>query len=166
MAKVKKIFSQIVNSNIFLLIFPIFIAFIAFILIMHFSSPTYKEEQKQKNTTTTITTEQQVTTEILKEGSGNEAKSGDTITVHYTGTLVDGTKFDSSYDRNEPFTFTIDSGQVIKGWDKGCIGMKVGEKRKLTIPPELGYGSQPQGNIPANSTLIFEIELLEIKSSN
>jgi peptidylprolyl isomerase len=101
--------------------------------------------------------------ETLEEGSGDQVvKSGDTITVHYTGTLEDGTKFDSSVDRGEPFTFTIGSGQVIQGWEQGFSGMKVGEKRRLTIPPEMGYGDRAVGGIPANSVLIFEVELISI----
>jgi len=90
------------------------------------------------------------------------AKDGDLLTVHYVGTLQDGTKFDSSIDRGQPFQFTLGAGKVIKGWDKGLLGMKVGEKRTLTIQPEDGYGSQAVGPIPANSVLIFEIELLKI----
>ena len=101
--------------------------------------------------------------ETLQEGSGEQTvKSGDTITVHYTGTLEDGTKFDSSVDRGEPFTFTIGTGQVIQGWEQGFSGMKVGEKRRLTIPPEMGYGDRAIGTIPANSVLIFEVELISI----
>ena len=101
--------------------------------------------------------------ETLEDGGGDQVvKSGDTITVHYTGTLVDGTKFDSSVDRGEPFTFTIGSGQVIQGWEQGFSGMKVGEKRRLTIPPEMGYGDRAVGSIPANSVLIFEVELISI----
>jgi FKBP-type peptidyl-prolyl cis-trans isomerase len=96
-------------------------------------------------------------------GTGTEAKTGDTVTVNYLGTLTNGEKFDSSYDRNQPFTAQIGVGQVIKGWDEGIIGMKVGGKRKLTIPPSLGYGSQSAGSIPPNSTLMFEVELLGIK---
>lgn len=101
--------------------------------------------------------------EDIVEGGGQEAKDGNTVSVHYTGTLEDGTKFDSSLDKNQPFEFTLGAGQVIKGWDQGIAGMKVGGKRKLTIPPSLGYGDQPAGSIPPNSTLIFEVELLEIK---
>lgn len=102
--------------------------------------------------------------EDIVVGTGAEAKSGDTVTVHYTGTLTDGKKFDSSVDRNEPFTTQIGVGGVIQGWDQGIPGMKVGGKRKLTIPPELGYGEQGAGaDIPPNSTLIFEVELLDVK---
>jgi FKBP-type peptidyl-prolyl cis-trans isomerase len=102
--------------------------------------------------------------ETIIEGEGKLSKSGDVLSVHYIGTLEDGTKFDSSVDRGTPFEFTVGVGQVIEGWDKGMIGMKVGEKRKLTIPSMLAYGeSSPSPQIPANSILIFEVELLEIK---
>jgi peptidylprolyl isomerase len=98
-----------------------------------------------------------------KVGTGQEVKTGDTVTVNYLGTLENGVKFDSSYDRNAPFTTQIGVGQVIKGWDEGIVGMKVGGKRKLIIPADLGYGSQSAGSIPPNSTLIFEVELLSVK---
>ena len=102
--------------------------------------------------------------EDLKTGDGAEAKGrGQTVIVHYTGWLEDGTKFDSSVDRNDPFSFPLDCGYVIKGWDEGVKGMKVGGKRKLTIPSELGYGPRGAGGvIPPDATLIFEVELLEI----
>lgn len=112
----------------------------------------------------TSTTSSGLKIEDLVVGNGKEVKAGDNITINYLGTLADGTKFDSSYDRNQPFQTKIGVGQVIKGWDEGVIGMKVGGKRKLTIPPDLGYGSQGAGNlIPPNSTLIFTLELLEVK---
>lgn len=100
--------------------------------------------------------------EILEEGSGKEAEAGDRLSVHYTGTLKDGTPFDSSYDRGEPYTFVLGIGEVIDGWDQGLVDMKIGEKRKLEIPSSLGYGSNGSGIIPPNAGLIFEIELLAI----
>lgn len=101
--------------------------------------------------------------DLLKEGSGVPAKDGDIVNVHYTGTLTDGTKFDSSLDRGQPFEFTLGSGMVIKGWDQGVKGMKVGEKRKLTIPSDLGYGDDGfPPSIPPKATLIFVIELFKI----
>ena len=102
-------------------------------------------------------------TEILKEGTGEGAKAGDKATVHYVGALMGGQKFDSSIDRGQPFSFQLGAGSVIRGWDEGIIGMKVGEKRRLVIPPELGYGEAGAGNvIPPNATLIFEVEMLKI----
>jgi FKBP-type peptidyl-prolyl cis-trans isomerase len=99
----------------------------------------------------------------LVVGTGAVAASGDTITVHYVGRLQGGGQFDSSYDRNQPYTFTLGTGQVIAGWDQGIPGMRVGGKRRLTIPPSLGYGSQQYGPIPPDSTLIFDVELLSIE---
>lgn len=98
-----------------------------------------------------------------KIGTGKAVKSGDTVEINYVGTLTNGTKFDASADHGGPFTTQIGVGKVIKGWDEGVVGMKVGGKRKLTIPPTLGYGDQAVGSIPANSTLIFEVELVGIK---
>ena len=102
--------------------------------------------------------------EDLKVGEGSEVVKYNIVTVNYTGWLTDGTKFDSSLNPGRsPFRFTVGGGQVIKGWDEGLIGMKVGGKRKLTIPPSMGYGNQDMGVIPSNSTLIFEIDLLIIE---
>lgn len=102
--------------------------------------------------------------EIITPGTGAEAKSGDTVEVHYTGTLTNGSTFDSSLDRGTPFSFPLGGGMVIKGWDLGIAGMKVGEKARLTIPPELGYGAMGYPPvIPANATLVFEVELLAIQ---
>ena len=100
----------------------------------------------------------------LQQGDGREAKSGDTVDVHYTGWLENGTKFDSSRDRGKPFSFHLGAGQVIRGWDEGVAGMKIGGKRKLIIPADLGYGARGAGGvIPPNATLIFEVELLGVR---
>jgi FKBP-type peptidyl-prolyl cis-trans isomerase len=101
--------------------------------------------------------------EVIRAGTGAQPKRGDTVNVHYTGWLVDGTKFDSSVDRNEPFSFVLGTGQVIQGWDQGVAGMRVGEKAKLTIPHDMAYGERGYpGVIPPRATLIFEVELLSI----
>ena len=121
-------------------------------------------------TSNTTTTTQQATAPVtelkiedMKVGSGAEAKPGQQVSVHYTGWLTDGKKFDSSVDRGHPFKFMLGAGQVIPGWDKGVAGMKVGGKRKLTIPPQLGYGEHGAGGvIPPNATLVFEVELLGV----
>jgi len=97
------------------------------------------------------------------EGDGDTAEAGNRVSVHYTGWLTDGTKFDSSLDRNQPFDFNLGAGQVIAGWDEGVCGMKIGGKRKLTIPSDLGYGAAGAGGvIPPDATLVFEVELLEV----
>ncbi len=121
----------------------------------------FQKDQEKENNNLKI--------EVLEVGSGREAKEKDKLTVHYTGWLEDGTKFDSSYDRNNPFVFTLGINQVIKGWDKGMEGVKVGGKRKLIIPPSLAYGESGMKNqlgeyiIPPNSTLTFEVEVLNIQ---
>lgn len=138
--------------------FPYRIAIVCFIALL--ASAGWAQEEKKENKK--VTTDSGLTYEILKEGSGETvAKAGDQVKVHYTGWLTNGTKFDSSVDRGDPFVFPLGQGRVIKGWDEGVAGMKVGEKRKLTIPPDLGYGARGAGNvIPPNSTLIFEVEFL------
>ena len=110
-----------------------------------------------------ITMENGLQPQDLVMGTGAEAKKGELVTVNYVGTLTNGQKFDSSYDRNQPFQFILGTGMVIQGWDLGVAGMKVGGKRKLVIPAALGYGERANGPIPANSILVFEVELLNIK---
>lgn len=133
------------------------------------SSPSATIEPSVAPVATTSATKATTTMDGLKiedevVGTGAEATPGHKITVNYSGTLTDGTKFDSSYDRGTPFTFNLGAGEVIKGWDEGFSGMKVGGKRKLTIPPELGYGANGAGGaIPPNATLIFEVELLKVE---
>ncbi|MBL8446724.1 MAG: FKBP-type peptidyl-prolyl cis-trans isomerase [Zoogloeaceae bacterium] len=112
---------------------------------------------------TSKTTATGLVIEDLEEGSGEEAFAGQFVTVHYTGWLTDGSKFDSSKDRNDPFSFPLGLRHVIAGWDEGVQGMKIGGRRKLTIPPQLGYGARGAGGvIPPNATLVFEVELLKI----
>lgn len=121
--------------------------------------PTTTQNQQNSNNVSMI---QGMKVEILKQGSGQAVKKGDNATVHYMGTLPDGLQFDSSIERNAPFTFKVGEGNVIKGWDLGVEGMKVGEKRKLTIPSELAYGERGFAIIPPSVALTFEIELLKI----
>ena len=111
-----------------------------------------------------IKTPSGLTIEDLVVGNGDAAAAGQRVSVHYTGWTTDGKKFDSSKDRGQPFMFSLGEGEVIRGWDEGVAGMKVGGKRKLTIPPELGYGSRGAGKvIPPNATLLFEVELLAVR---
>ena len=128
---------------------------------------TFAEEKKMSSNEAggrVVTTESGLQYIDLVVGTGRQAKRGDTATVHYIGWLADGKKFDSSVDRKEPFSFRVGAGQVIKGWDEGVGTMKVGGKRKLTIPPQLGYGARGAGNvIPPNATLTFDVELLELR---
>ncbi len=136
-------------------------AIISFIAIGGLIADEKKKDQVEPKE---ITTKSGLKYIDLKEGTGAEAKAGDTVEVHYTGWLKDGTKFDSSLDRGEPFSFKLGARMVIKGWDEGVAGMKVGGKRKLIIPPDLGYGKRGAGDkIPPNSELIFEVELLKVQ---
>ena len=134
--------------------------------------PRSQESAAEKSTTSDkdkkegkiVTTPSGLKYEDLQEGTGEGAKAGDVVEVHYTGWLKNGTEFDSSKNRGQPFTFPLGRGKVIKGWDEGVAGMKIGGKRKLIIPPELGYGARGAGNvIPPNAELTFEVELLGIK---
>jgi len=127
------------------------------------TSATTENTAASTATTDAAKAEADLKIENIKEGTGAEAVNGKQVSVHYTGTLTDGKKFDSSVDRGQPFKFVLGAGQVIRGWDLGVAGMKVGGKRKLTIPPELGYGERGAGGvIPPNATLLFEVELLEV----
>lgn len=121
------------------------------------------EVSSEPAATTKSSSSEKLKTEDIKVGEGREVKSGDTVVIHYKGTLTNGEQFDSSYDRGQPFETKIGVGSVIKGWDEGVPGMKIGGKRKLTIPSDMAYGEQGQGSIPPNSTLIFEVELVDIK---
>ncbi|HOW60869.1 MAG TPA: FKBP-type peptidyl-prolyl cis-trans isomerase [Candidatus Moranbacteria bacterium] len=128
------------------------------------NAPITEKNIEQKNNKSNENKTMQLEIKTTQEGTGErQVKDGDTISVHYTGRLLDGTKFDSSLDRGVPFEFTVGAGRVIQGWEQGFIGAKVGEKRTLTIPAEFGYGSRAIGSIPANSTLIFDVELVSIK---
>jgi peptidylprolyl isomerase len=130
------------------------------------STPTTNKPQEiliAMDTSNAITTDSGLKYIVVKEGDGATPQTGNNVTVHYTGTLEDGTKFDSSRDRRQPFSFKIGVGQVIKGWDEGVGTMKVGEQRTLIVPPELGYGQRGAGGvIPPNATLIFDVELLKV----
>ncbi len=156
------------------------ISFVAFVVVAcgllwfgyGYSKNISNESLQNQNKLATIT--EQARSKIMENfkikdiivGNGAEAKSDDTVTVNYIGTLDDGKKFDSSYDRNEPFSFNLGAGDVIKGWDLGVAGMKVGGKRELTIPPELGYGANGASTIiPPNATLHFTVELLNVSST-
>ena len=153
----------------------IYISMIVVVMLITCNKP-YEKKDSESSKPTSLTDK---TTEIGKEittssglkyideviGTGNQPKTGDQVKVHYIGTLENGTKFDSSRDRNKPFEFTLGVGRVIKGWDEGLSTMKPGGKRKLIIPSDLGYGNRSTGKIPANSTLIFEVELIDIKEA-
>ncbi len=144
-------------KKIFLVIILIIIALGVYFL---FRSANNKGQETNPN----VYEIQGMKVEILKEGTGESSKNGDTVSVHYVGTLENGKKFDSSVDRGVPFSFVLGQGRVIKGWDLGVLGMKIGEKRRLTIPSDLAYGETgtPGGPIPPNATLVFEVELLGI----
>jgi len=126
-----------------------------------------EDTQNMATSQSTAQSDSELKLEDLVVGTGPEAKGGDRVSVHYTGWLVDGTKFDSSRDRNQPFQFVLGQGRVIQGWDKGVVGMKVGGKRKLVIPPQMAYGERGAGGIiPPNAVLTFEVELLELQAAS
>ena len=153
------------NKKIIIIALILLVIVVSFILFFgkKVSGPTITptETPEQQNNLTKMDKDG-VVIEILRPGDGAEAKNGDQVTVNYIGTLENGQKFDASADHGEPYSFNLGAGKVIQGWDIGVAGMKVGEKRKLTIPPELGYGANDLGVIPPNSTLIFEVDLLKI----
>lgn len=123
-----------------------------------------KDDSSTKSASAGVSEVKELVKEEIKSGSGAEAVVGKKVTVHYTGWLTDGKKFDSSVDRGEPFVFDLGKGHVIQGWDQGVVGMKVGGKRKLTIPSQMGYGERGAGGIiPPNATLVFEVELLGVQ---
>lgn len=145
-------------------IYIIIVGLVTWGLIFILNKPDVLPVVENQKTIENNEVQEELKIEDLVVGNGIEAVTGKTVSVHYTGTLTDGTKFDSSKDRNTPFTFSLGAGEVIQGWDLGFNGMKVGGKRKLTIPASLGYGQEGAGEvIPPNATLIFEVELLEVK---
>jgi FKBP-type peptidyl-prolyl cis-trans isomerase len=160
-ARAQRRAARVRNTRIaIIVILVVVVALVAFFAI--------QKSNKKTNTATgggnMITTQSGLQYQDLVAGAGAEAVAGKSVTVHYTGTLQDGSQFDSSVDRNQPYSFTLGAGQVIPGWDEGVAGMKVGGKRKLVIPPNLAYGAQGYPPvIPANATLTFDVELLEVK---
>ncbi len=155
------------NKTLLISVAVIIVIVIALIFIFSGSkqtNPNGSMNNQNQETTQTTSDGLQITDEVV--GTGTEATSGKMVTVQYTGTLTNGTKFDSSFDHGAPFSFSLGAGKVIQGWDEGVQGMKVGGKRKLVIPPSLAYGDRAIGGvIPANSTLVFEVELLDVKDA-
>lgn len=134
------------------------------VLVLSLTTVSSATDKETKSMAEQTVTESGLKYVDLVVGTGRQAELGDTASVHYTGWLADGKKFDSSLDRKEPFSFRLGAGQVIKGWDEGVMGMNIGGKRKLTIPPQLGYGARGAGGvIPPNATLTFDVELLDLR---
>jgi FKBP-type peptidyl-prolyl cis-trans isomerase len=139
-------------------------AHVAIVLCLNTGSAIANNKETKTMAEQAVTTASGLTYVDMVVGTGREPHIGDTASVHYTGWLADGKKFDSSVDRKEPFSFRVGAGQVIKGWDEGVMGMKIGGKRKLTIPSQLGYGARGAGGvIPPNATLTFDVELLDLR---
>lgn len=162
-ARAKRRATRVRNQRIAIIVVALIliIAVVAYFVVRNQKE---KEEALEPIIGDLVTTATGLQYQDLVVGSGVEAKAGDLVSVHYTGWLDDGAKFDSSLDRGQPFEFTLGLGKVIQGWDEGVAGMKVGGKRKLIIPPDLAYGASGAGAvIPPNATLTFEVELLEIK---
>lgn len=152
-----------IDKTLSIILISVIIIFISVgIYYLFFINKNINNQIKMENKT--LENNLQIIDEVI--GTGDEAKAGDIVSVNYIGTLVDGKKFDSSYDRGKPFSFVLGVGQVIRGWEEGIVGMRVSGKRKLVISPNFAYGNQEVGNglIPANSTLIFEVELLGVQS--
>jgi FKBP-type peptidyl-prolyl cis-trans isomerase len=140
------------------------LAMLGFSLVCLTTAAKDNPKDKEKSEKKVVETKSGLKYTDEKEGTGDRAQAGDTVEVHYTGWLKDGKKFDSSVDRGKPFSFKLGAGMVIKGWDEGVAGMRVGGKRKLIIPPDLGYGKRGAGNvIPPDAELTFDVELLKIK---
>ncbi len=165
------------NKSVYIFIFfTIVVSALFFVLLLNSNQKNMDSKTNNDNNEVVVDDQQdqtqqlqsagdveELSIETLIKGEGKEVVSGDTIVVDYEGRFLDGVKFDSSYDRGEPFSFTIGQGSVIQGWEQGLVGMKVGEIRKLTIPSDLGYGPDDYSGIPGGSALVFEIELIEIK---
>lgn len=153
-------------KRIFSLLGVFLILYIAGTVIINLPGKTSSQEENvnfQAPTPSNSEATGKVSINDVAVGSGEKASTGDTVSVLYTGKLSDGTIFDSNTNRESPFSFKLGAGEVIQGWEEGIDGMKVGGKRTLTIPPELAYGNQQMGNIPPNSTLVFEVELLDVQ---
>ena len=140
------------------------LTFVLAVTVLAFGMTISAGAEEKKKMSDTQTTESGLQYVIIEEGTGDKAVPGKKVKVHYSGKLEDGTEFDSSYKRGQPIEFTLGAGQVIKGWDEGIALMKVGDKRQLIIPPELGYGAAGAGNvIPPNAVIIFDVELVDVE---
>ncbi len=152
------------DKNTLITTIVIMVLVVSGVIYLLWTNPNTVKNDQTNTSSSSVSTDSGLKIETLTEGTGAPLVAGQNAVVNYRGTLTDGTEFDSSYKRNQTFTVeNVGNAQVIEGWNKGLIGMKKGEKRRLTIPASLGYGERATGSIPANSTLIFEVELMEIK---